>query len=158
MGCPGCVSLGARLASDRVKATKAETLRKRRYRETIRTAQALGLEPRMDPPIGNRGVRRDTLGHVPGQQTAAPNLIKGLEALAGDETASGQARVSAARAVLEAQGVLGRHATGQRDKEAQLPAGLLTRDGLVKELARLRRSVLPGTRGQAIDIVGDGNP
>lgn len=145
---------------------KAETLRKRDYRERVRTAQALGLAPRADPPV--KTMRRPTV--VPGQdmgqglgQDENPGkpeqqLIRGLQALAGDESASGQARVSAARAVLEVQGVLGRHATGQRDKEASLPASLLSRDGLVRELSRLRRSILPGTRSQPIDIIEADKP
>lgn len=121
----------------------SESLRKARYRERARTAKALGLEVRADAPPPRSVVSRDA-GAI--HTDPAPELIQGLQELASDPMASGQARVSAARAVLEVQGVLGRNATGQRDKEAQLPPGLLTRDGLVRELARLRRSILPGTR------------
>lgn len=142
---------------------KAESLRKARYRERVRAAQALGLAPRSDPPLkAPRIVPGQDVGQVQGQD--APNilpagqLIQGLQELASDPAASGQARVSAARAVLEVQGHLGRHATGQRDKERDTPPGLLTREALVRELARLRRSILPGTRGQAIENTGQDTP
>jgi hypothetical protein len=122
-----------------------------RYREKVKAAKALGLAPRADPPLRvHKSVDRQI---IPGSE-----LIEGLQRLAGDESASGQARVSAARAVLEVQGVLGRHATGQRDKDAQVPPALLTKAGLVQELARLRRSILPGTRAQVVDITEDATP
>lgn len=128
----------------------AESLRKRRWRERIKAAQALGLEARSDPP--------PVPGPVPGHNIPGQELLKGLQRLAGDESAGGQARVSAARTVLEAQGVLGRHATGQRDKASDVPPALLTREALVRELGRLRRSILPGTRAQVLEDTGDATP
>jgi hypothetical protein len=135
-----------------------ERLKKRRYRERLKTARALGLEVRSDPPIPGRGQPGTGRGQDVGQAVAGEQLIQGLQQLAADESASGQARVSAARAVLEVQGVLGRHATGQRDREGTVPPSVLTREGLVRELARLRRSILPGTRPQVLDITEDAVP
>jgi hypothetical protein len=148
MGCPGRGSMGTGCAGDRM--TTAASRATMRYRERVKAAKALGLAPRSDPPPVHKPVDRPI---IPGQE-----LVERLQELSADESVSGQARVSAARAVLEVQGVLGRHATGQRDKDTSVPPSVLTREGLVRELARLRRSILPGTRLQAIDNTENASP
>jgi hypothetical protein len=140
------------------RTRQQEAVKKRRYRERLKAARALGLEARADPPIPGRGRVGTGRGQDTGHESPANELIEGLQQLAGDESASGQARVSAARAVLEVQGVLGRNAVSPRDKDLALTPALLTREGLVRELARLRRSILPGTRTQATDNAGDATP
>ena len=111
----------------------SESLRKRRYRERMReqaeaqkTAEARGLGPDRVP------------GPVLGQQNTGQPLLDGLRNIAENEQTPAHARVTAFRAVLEAQGQLGRHAPPPRDKAEMLPPQLLTRAGLVAELARLR--------------------
>jgi len=124
----------------------AESLRKRRYRDRLKSAQALGLALRADAPPPGAIVP----GPVPGQMDEAGNigvtLLAGLERLAENENASGQARVSAARTVLEVQGIIGKHARDPADEAAERPVGLLSRAGLERELVRLRRSVMPASR------------
>jgi len=132
------------------KPPTTESLRRRRYREKLRAAESLGLALRADAPPPT-AVGQPVLGDiVPGQATISSvsdsPLLQGLERLASDEMASGQARVSAARAVLEAQGILGKHARNPGDEATERPVGLLTRAGLERELIRLRRSVMPASR------------
>jgi len=136
--------MGASGPGDRVKKPKLDALRKRRYRARLREAKALGLALRDDrPPAGVLGLIDEQGG---GTGIVGVTLLEGLERLANDEAAPGQARVSAARAVLEAQGVLGRHARDPADEAAERPVGLLSRAGLERELVRLRRSVMPASR------------
>ena len=149
--CEGRASMGAGDSRDCLMAKQkpmkpptTESLRRRRYREKLRAAESLGLALRADAPPPQAG--EVVPGQAVGSSVADSPLLLGLERLAGDESASGQARVSAARAVLEAQGVLGKHARNPGDEPAERPPGLLTRAGLERELIRLRRSVMPASR------------
>jgi len=62
-----------------------------------------------------------------------------LERLAQSEETGAQARVSAARTLLEAQGAIGRHQSRPEGQDAGTSVGTLSREAMVRELARLRQ-------------------
>jgi hypothetical protein len=61
-----------------------------------------------------------------------------LTALSEDETANPAARVSALRTLLEASGVLGKHAPDPNARDSLVPLSNATRSDLEHELSRLR--------------------
>jgi hypothetical protein len=147
--------MGKSGSGDRLKAKplSSESLRKRRYRQRVKSAEALGLALRADAPppaaaamVITGAESENVPGQLSGIRDAGSTLLIGLERLAENENASGQARVSAARTVLEVQGIIGKHARDPADEAAERPVGLLSRAGLERELVRLRRSVMPASR------------
>lgn len=68
----------------------------------------------------------------------ASGLISILDAIARDESAPGATRTAAARAVMEAGGLLGKHQRAPGDVGPAVPLGEATRPELEAELTRLR--------------------
>lgn len=72
---------------------------------------------------------------------AETGLISVLEGIASDTDQPAAARTAAARAVLEARGVLGRHAPPPGSELARVPLSDCTRPQLEAELSRLRAAI-----------------
>ena len=75
---------------------------------------------------------------LPAKIESDMNTLSVLERLATDPDQGAQARVAAARTLLEAQGAIGRHQTRPDAADLDTAVSALDRAGMVRELARLR--------------------
>lgn len=76
---------------------------------------------------------------APSDNADPDELISVLERMARDPDAPAHARTAAARAVLEARGVLGKHQQAPDGDTAHVPLSQASRAELEQELVRLRR-------------------
>lgn len=79
-------------------------------------------------------------------------MLAGLKKIAEDDTAQPQARTAAARAWLEAKGMLGRHQQAPGTGTADLSLSQATRGELEAELAALRLQYAAHAKGKDTTI------